>query len=66
VIAVRHTPPGVAKLRQLDRRPPELTHRADAVNPDLHAVDVDFDGGKREELFRSRRGYREHGYRDRT
>jgi hypothetical protein len=50
--------PGIAKFRQLDRRPP---HRADAVNSDLQAVDVDFDGGEREQLFRARRRYREHG-----
>jgi hypothetical protein len=36
---------GAAKFAQLDRRPPILPHRADAVNSDLHAVDVDFDGG---------------------
>lgn len=34
------------------------------MNSDLHAVDVDFDGGEREQLFRARRRYREHGDRD--
>ena len=66
VIAVRHTPPASRNFGNSIAVPPELTHRADAVNPDLHAVDVDFNGGEREELFRSRRGYREHGDRDRT
>src|ERR1700730_14173687 len=39
--------------------PSRLTAR-----PRSHAVDVDFDGGEREQLFRARRRYREHGDRD--
>jgi hypothetical protein len=35
---------GIAKFGQLDRRPPVLPHRTDAVNSDLHTVDVDFAG----------------------
>src|SRR6266851_990500 len=57
----------IAILGQLDRRRlgPGV-HRANSVNPDLHAVDVDFNRGEREELLRSRRRYRKHGDRDRT
>src|SRR5215469_5897680 len=49
----------IAILGQLDRRRlgPGV-HRANSVNSDLHAIDVDFNRGEREELFRSRRRYR--------
>ena len=36
------------------------------MNSDLHAIDVDFNRGEREKLFRSRWRYRKHGDRDRT
>lgn len=57
---------GIAEFGQLDccRLGPGV-RRADSVNPDLHAVDIDFDRGEREELLCSCRRYRKHGDRNR-
>ena len=56
---------GVAEHRQLDfgaeRRDP---HRANAVDFELHAINVDCDRGEGEELAGANRGDREHGDRD--
>jgi hypothetical protein len=40
----------IAKLRQFDARAADGIQRADTVNGDLYAIDVDFDRGESEEL----------------